>query len=75
MKHLASSVDLMNKLSTSTKNAQNVAALARMVKYCEAEASDLRLPFVAYCLSVAKVALAEETGCEEPSGLLDDKVG
>ena len=62
----------MNKITTSTRNADNVAALARVVRYCEAEASDLRLPFVAYCLSVAKVALAEDTGCEEPSGLFDD---
>ena len=63
----------MNRIATG-KNKDGVAALARLVRYCEAEASDLRLPFVAYCLSVAKVALAEDTGCEEPTGLLDDEI-
>jgi hypothetical protein len=35
-------------------------ALARMVKYCEAEAHESSLPFVAYCLSLALGALAEQ---------------
>lgn len=46
-------------------NADGVAALARLVKYCEVEASDLKLGFVAYCLSIANVALAEEFGIPE----------
>ncbi|MGD9737859.1 MAG: hypothetical protein AB7O56_04040 [Bauldia sp.] len=36
------------------------AALARMVKYCAAEAEELGLTFVAYCLAVAGGAIAEE---------------
>lgn len=40
--------------------AKEKTALARMVRYCEAEAEELGLPFVAYCLAVAGGALAEE---------------
>lgn len=40
--------------------ADERAALARMVRYCEDEANSLNLPFVAYCLSLATGALAEE---------------
>ncbi len=46
-------------------NPDGIAALARLVKYCEAEASDLKLSFVAYCLSIANVALAEEVSVPE----------
>lgn len=42
------------------QNESGVEALARFVKYCEAEAAGLNLSFVAYCLSIAKDALAEE---------------
>lgn len=37
-----------------------VEALQRFVEYCEDEAAGLNLSFVAYCLSIAKDALAEE---------------
>jgi len=47
------------------QNADGIAALARLVKYCEAEAADLKLSFVAYCLSIANGALAEEYDVEE----------
>jgi hypothetical protein len=49
------------------QNTDGIAALARLVKYCETEASDLKLSFVAYCLSIAKDALAEEFE-PEPEG-------
>lgn len=40
--------------------AEGKLALARLVKYCEDEAQEQNLPFVAYCLSLATGALAEE---------------
>jgi hypothetical protein len=49
----------------SMQNTNGIAALARLMKYCEDEAAGLRLPFIAYCLSMANVALAEEVGGEE----------
>ncbi len=49
----------------AANNADGVAALTRLVKYCETEASDLKLAFVAYCLSIANVALTEEFGVPE----------
>lgn len=42
------------------ERADNRLALARMVKYCETEARENNLPFVAYCLSLAMGALAEQ---------------
>lgn len=41
-------------------STQDKLAFARMVKYCEQEALGLKLPFVAYCLSLAMGALAEQ---------------
>lgn len=65
----------MNTISRLEKNANDVAALARLVRYCESEATGLQLPFVAYCLSIAKAALVEDSGCGEPSGLFDEDFG
>jgi len=64
----------MNKISRLEKNANDVAALDRLLRYCETEATSLKLPFVAYCLSIAKAALVEDTGCGEPS-LSDEDFG
>ena len=47
------------------QNTDGIAALARLVKYCEVEASDLNLSFVAYCLALADGALAEEFDKED----------
>jgi hypothetical protein len=54
------------------QNTDGVAALVRLVKYCEAEASDLKLSFVAYCLSIAKGALEEDYGCDDTPALAND---
>ena len=51
------------------QNAEGIATLARLVRYCEAEASDLKLSFVAYCLSIAIGALEEVSDDDDPSGL------
>lgn len=48
------------------ENEQGIEALTRFVKYCEAEATGLNLSFVAYCLSIAKDALAEEYLAAQP---------
>lgn len=40
--------------------ANSSLVMARMMKYCEDEALALHLPFVAYCLSLAMGALAEQ---------------
>ncbi|MGV8840878.1 MAG: hypothetical protein ACWA6X_11310 [Bauldia sp.] len=42
------------------EKADGRLVLARMLKYCEAEALETGLPFVAYCLSLALGALAEQ---------------
>jgi len=42
------------------QDTNGVEALKRLVKYCEDEAAGLNLSFVAYCLSIANNALAEE---------------
>ena len=55
---------LPREKTRAMKNVEGIAALSRLVNYCEAEASDLKLSFVAYCLSIAKVALAEESGSD-----------
>lgn len=60
-RQLTSDVTL-NATTKAMKKTDGIAALSRLVGYCEAEASDLKLSFVAYCLSIAKGALAEETG-------------
>lgn len=44
---------MMNSLEQRT-------ALSRIIQYCEEEAAELDLPFVAYFLSMATGALAEE---------------
>ena len=51
------------------QNAEGIATLARLVRYCEAEASDLKLSFVAYCLSIAIGALEEVSNDDDPTGL------
>jgi hypothetical protein len=71
----------LSQLTEESKDAQvvlknggdGVAALTRLVKYCEAEASDLKLSFVAYCLSIAKTALVEEFGPCEPTEQAEER--
>lgn len=48
------------------ENEKGIQALARFVKYCEDEAAGLNLSFVAYCLSIANDALAEEFNGTHP---------
>ena len=51
------------------QNTEGIDALARLVKYCEAEASGLNLSFVAYCLSLANGAIEEECANEDVKNL------
>lgn len=51
------------------QNTEGIATLYRLVQYCEAEASDLKLSFVAYCLSIAIGALEEVSGGDEPPSI------
>ena len=50
----------VNEDSSSSDKTAGTLALARMFEYCETEARALNLPFVAYCLSLAMGALAEQ---------------